>query len=240
MSRELLAEYPQATDRFDELFEAPHTPRAHWRPLIEQIAAWPAERMRERLHAVQSQVRENGVTYNVYADPQGADRPWELDLVPMILPQREGWSGIEAAIVQRATLLNKILVDAYGEQRLLKEGLLPPALVYGHAGYLRPCRGAPVPGGVRLHLYAADLARSADGRWWVVSDRTQTPVGAGYALENRLVISRLFADLFRDLKVRRVAGFFATLRDSLGLWAPKDDGRAPLVVLLTGWPSADT
>ena len=97
--------------------------------------------MRERLHSVQRQVRENGVTYNVYADPQGADRPWELDLLPMILPQEE-WSAIEAAMVQRATLLNRILVDVYGEQRLLKEGLLPPALVYGHAGFLRPCRGA--------------------------------------------------------------------------------------------------
>ncbi|HYR35317.1 MAG TPA: molybdopterin oxidoreductase, partial [Burkholderiales bacterium] len=85
MSRELLAEYPQATDRYDELFEAPQTTRAHWRPLIEQLAAWPAERMRERLHSVHEQVRENGVTYNVYADPQGADRPWELDLLPMIL-----------------------------------------------------------------------------------------------------------------------------------------------------------
>src|SRR3981189_2966546 len=137
MSRELLAEYPQATDRFDELFEAPHTPRAHWRPLIEQIAAWPAERMRERLHSVHEQVRENGVTYNVYADPQGADRPWAVELRPMILPEEE-WAGIEAAIVQRATLLNKVLTDVYGEQSLLKEGLLPPALGYRPAGYLRP------------------------------------------------------------------------------------------------------
>ena len=147
MSRELLAEYPQATDRYDELFEAPHTPRRHWQPLVEQLAGWPAERMRERLHSVHSQVRENGVTYNVYADPQGADRPWELDLLPMILPQEE-WNRVEAAIVQRATLLNKVLIDVYGEQRLLKEGRLPPALVYGHAGYLRACRGAKHAGEV--------------------------------------------------------------------------------------------
>ncbi len=124
MSRELLAEYPHATGRFDELFEAPHTPRAHWRPLIEQLAAWPAERTRERLHSVQDQVRENGVTYNVYADPQGADRPWELDLLPMILPEEE-WAGIEAAIVQRATLLNKVLIDVYGEQRPSRKACCP-------------------------------------------------------------------------------------------------------------------
>ena len=151
MSRELLSEYPLTHDRYDELFEAANTPRAHWKPLIEQIGAWPVERMRERLQAVLSQVRENGVTYNVYADPQGADRPWELDLLPMILPQDE-WGAIEAAIVQRATLLNRILVDVYGEQRLVKQGLLPPALVYGHAGFLRPCHGAKAPGDVMLHF----------------------------------------------------------------------------------------
>ena len=242
MSRELLAEYPQATDRFDELFEAPHTPRAHWRPLIEQLAAWPAERTRERLHSVHDQVRENGVTYNVYADPQGADRPWELDLLPMILPQEE-WSRVEAAIVQRATLLNKVLLDVYGEQRLLKEGLLPPALVYGHAGYLRACHGARHAGDVMLHFYAADLARSPDGHWWVLDDRTQAPSGAGYALENRIIISRAFPQLFRDLKVQHLAQFFATVRDSLAHWAPEPEGKmsgSPYTVLLTPGPHNET
>jgi len=239
MPRELLDAYPQANARYDEMLEAPLTPRPHWRQIVEELLETPPELMRERLKAVQRQVREDGVTYNVHADPRGADRPWDLDVLPMVLPHQE-WEKIEAAIIQRATLLDRILADVYGEQRLLKEGLLPPALVYAHGGYLRPCRGIPVPGGVHLHLYAADLARSADGRWWVVSDRTQTPVGAGYALENRLVISRLFADLFRDLKVSRVAGFFATLRDSLAHWAPKDNGAAPLVALLTPGPTADT
>jgi uncharacterized circularly permuted ATP-grasp superfamily protein/uncharacterized alpha-E superfamily protein len=238
MSRELLAEYPQATDRYDELFEAPQTTRAHWRPLIEQLAAWPAERMRERLHSVHDQVRENGVTYNVYADPQGADRPWELDLLPMILPEEE-WGRIEAGIVQRATLLNKVLLDVYGEQRLLNEGLLPPALVFGHAGYLRPCRGAKHAGDVMLHFYAADLARSPDGHWWVIGDRTQAPSGAGYALENRIIISRAFPQLFRDLKVQHLAQFFATVRDSLADWAPPDQG-SPFTVLLTPGPHNET
>src|SRR6266446_785380 len=239
MPRELLDAYPPATARYDEMLEAPLTPRPHWRQMVDELTATSPELMRDRLKSVQRQVREDGVTYNVHADPHGADRPWDLDVLPLILPHGE-WAQIEAAVAQRARLLDRILEDVYGEQLLLMKGLLPPALVYAHAGYLRPCRGVPVPGGARLHLYAADLARSPDGRWWVVHDRTQTPVGAGYALENRLVISRLFADLFRDLKVRRVAGFFATLRDSLGHWAPKDDGRAPLAVLLTAGPSADT
>ena len=239
MPRELLDAYPQARARYDEMLEAPQTPRPHWRQMVDELTATSPELMRDRLKSVQRQVREDGVTYNVHADPHGADRPWDLDVLPLILPHGE-WAQIEAAVAQRARLLDRILEDVYGEQRLLMKGLLPPALVYAHAGYLRPCRGVPVPGGARLHLYAADLARSPDGRWWVVHDRTQTPVGAGYALENRLVISRLFADLFRDLKVTRVAGFFAALRDSLGHWAPKDGGGSPLVVLLTAGPGADT
>src|SRR5213083_3388712 len=106
MSRELLGEYQATTERYDELFEAPNAPREHWKPVIEQLAAWPAERMRERLHSVHSQVRENGVTYNVYADPQGADRPWEVDPLPLLLSAAE-WDVIEAGIAQRADLLNR-------------------------------------------------------------------------------------------------------------------------------------
>ena len=242
MMRELLADYPPAIARYDEMLGAPGKPRSHWQPLFDQLAATSPEALRERVQWVQRQVRDNGVTYNVYADPEGADRPWELDMLPLILPAGE-WAGIEAAIKQRATLLNQVLVDVYGEQRLLAEGLLPPALVYGHAGFLRPCRGSRPPGGVMLHMYAADLARSPDGRWWVVDDRTQAPSGAGYALENRLVISRLYADLFRDLRVQRLAGFFATLRDSLAHWAPVEGGNAgagPLTVLVTPGPLNET
>lgn len=238
MLRDLLTTYPAAAARYDEMLEAPFTPRAHWQRLFEQLGGTAPEALRERVQWVQRQVRENGVTHNVHADPEGADRPWELDMLPLILPALE-WTGIEAAIQQRATLLNRILVDSYGAQQLLAEGLLPPALVYGHAGYLRPCRGIAPPGGVMLHMYAADLARAPDGRWWVVGDRTQAPSGAGYALENRLVISRLYEDLFHGLRVQRLANFFATLRDSLAQWAPAG-AASPVMVLLTPGPRDET
>ena len=238
MPRQLLAAYPQHSSRYDEMLGAPHATRAHWQRMFEHLTASTPEQMRERQHYVQRQIVENGVTYNIYADPQGADRPWELDLLPLIIPHEE-WQEIEPAIAQRATLLNRILADVYGSQSLLQQGLLPPALVYGHAGFLRPCHGMHPPGGVFLHLYAADLARSPDGRWWVVADRTQAPSGAGYALENRLVISRVFPELFRDLKAQHLARFFRTLQDSLAHWAPKDD-EAPLIVLLTPGPHNET
>ena len=172
MPQELLASYPLAAARYDEMLQAPHAPREHWRALFEHVIASPPELMRERVQAVRRQVRENGVTYNVYADPQGAERPWDLDLLPLVVSHEE-WTQIEAGVAQRATLLDRVLSDVYGGQYLLREGVLPPGLVLGQAGYLHPCLGASVPGDVRLHLYAADLARSPDGRWWVVADRTQ-------------------------------------------------------------------
>jgi uncharacterized circularly permuted ATP-grasp superfamily protein/uncharacterized alpha-E superfamily protein len=238
MPEQLLAAYPEAAGRYDEMFDADGAPRAHWKALFDYLGRASPELIRERLQAVARQVRENGVTYNVYADPQGADRPWDLDLLPLIIGQEE-WAGIEQAVAQRATLLNRVLGDIYSGEALLAQGLLPPALVHGHAGFLRPCHGIVAPDGVHLHVYGCDLARSADGRWWVVADRTQAPSGAGYALENRLVISRAFPTLFRDLKVRHLARFFATLRDSLAHWAPRD-GEAPRIVLLTPGPYNET
>ena len=238
MPKQLLETYPVADWRYDELLAAPHAPRAHWKRLFDALAGSSPQQLRERAAGIDRQVRENGVTYNVYADPKGLDRPWDLDLLPMVIPAAE-WAVVEAGIAQRATLLNRILADLYGPQRLLRDGLVPPALVFGHRGFLRPAHGMQVPGGTFLHLYAADLARSPDGQWWVMADRTQAPSGSGYALENRLIVSRAFPELFRDEPVQRLAGFFATLRDSLARLAPCDDGPA-LTVLLTPGPYNET
>lgn len=250
MSSQLLANYPVAQGSFDEMLDITHQPRAHWRILLDSLSAEPPDMMRQRIETVQRQVRENGVTYNVYADAKGMQRPWDLNALPLILPQDE-WAGIEAGIIQRATLLNRILLDVYGDQKLLAQGLLPPALIHGHAGFLRPCHGMRHRDGVALHFYAVDIARAPNGRWWVVGDRTQAPSGAGYALENRAVMARVFPDLLRDLKVQNLAGFFSTMRDSLAHWgrqcaantpnaAPLRDSEPPLIVLLTPGPYNET
>ena len=238
MPRQLLSAYPPAIARYDEMLDGDREPRAQWKAMLDQLVRATPEQMRERLLSVQRQVGENGITYNLFADPHGTDRPWDLDVLPLILPHEE-WRSIERAVTQRVTLLNKILLDVYGSQSLLRQGLLPPALVYGHAGFVRPAFGAPVRGDTLLHMYAANLARAPDGQWWVVADRTQVPSGAGYALENRLIISRVFPDLFRDLKVQHLASFFGALRDSLAHWAPHGD-EAPMVVLLTPGPRDET
>lgn len=127
---------------------------------------------------------------------------------------------MSSAVAQRATLLNAILADLYGEQTLLAKGLLPPALVLASTVSSWPCQGIKPPGGIWLHHYAVDLARSPNGRWWVIADRTQAPSGAGYALENRLVVSRVFPEMFRDLHVQHLADFFRDHQDGLAALAP--------------------
>ena len=174
MPNQLLAHYLAAPDGFDEMLDADKAPRAHWRALLANLEHEAPDMMRQRFEMVQRQVRENGVSYNVLADAGSKARQWDLNVLPLILPHEE-WSGIEAAVIQRATLLNQILGDVYGEQAMLREGLLPSALIHGHAGFLRPCHGMRHHDDVALHFYAVDLARAPDGRWWVMADRTQAP-----------------------------------------------------------------
>ncbi|NMF87879.1 circularly permuted type 2 ATP-grasp protein [Aromatoleum petrolei] len=239
MLHQLLSLYARQSGRYDEMLAGAEHLRPHWQALFEALDVSTPDQMRARQAFVTERIRENGTTYNVYADPQGADRPWALDPLPFILPAHE-WAQIDAAIAQRADLLDQVLADLYGPQQLIRSGALPAALVYGHNGFLWPCQGTRPPSGHFLHVYAADLARSPDGRWWVIADRAQGPSGAGYALENRLIVSRLFPDLFRDQRVHHLADFFRHLQDSLARWAPVDPGETPFVVLLTPGPYNET
>jgi uncharacterized circularly permuted ATP-grasp superfamily protein/uncharacterized alpha-E superfamily protein len=228
---DLLDRYPLTAGTYHELLDGSGAVRPHWRRLFDQLQRNTPAQLVQRQALLARQIQENGVTYNVYADPKGADRPWELDLLPHVIAADE-WQQLSAGIAQRARLLNAVLADLYGPQRLISEGLLPAELVFGHNNFLWPCQHIAPPEEIFLHLYAVDLARTPDGRWWVTADRTQAPSGAGYALENRTIVSRAFPELYRDLKVQHLAGFFRTLQETLTRQAPCDDD-APLVVLLT-------
>ncbi|MDY0036665.1 MAG: circularly permuted type 2 ATP-grasp protein, partial [Zoogloea oleivorans] len=237
MPSSILAHYPFRADSYDELIGEDGV-RPHWQEFLDHIDESSGDTLKARAAQLARGIQQNGVTYNVYADPRGTDRPWSVDLLPMILPADE-WRSISTAIGQRVRLLDTLLGDLYGDQTTLAEGLLPPELVFGHKGFLWPCKGVKPPGGSYLHLYAADLARSPDGRWWVIADRTQSPSGAGYALENRLLVSRAFPDLFRDMQVQSLSGFFRGLQRSIAAQAPTD-GEPPLSVLLSPGPFNET
>lgn len=236
LNREWL--YQPSPGFHDEMLAPDGTVRPHWRPLIEPLVEMGGAGFARRWQEGRRLIHENGTTYNVYSDPRNTDRPWPLDPIPLVLDRVE-WAAIESAIIQRATLLNAILADLYGSQSLLENGMVPPELVFPNPAFLRACCHVPVPGGVHLHIYAADLARSPDGHWWVIADRTQAPSGAGYALENRLVSARVLPDVFRAGHIHRLAKFFQTYREALRSLAP---GRKenPRIVLLTPGPYNET
>jgi len=221
---------------YDEMMAADGSIRPHWRRFLTGLESLAEAELTRRWDTAQRLIHENGITYNVYGDPRGMARPWELDAVPLLISQEER-DFLEAGLIQRATLLNRILADLYGPQRLLTEGKLPAALVLGNPQFLRACHGMEVPDGTYLHIYAADLARAPDGRWWVLNDRAQAPSGAGYALENRIILSRSLPELFRDCRVERLASFFRSFRDALLALPERDEPRA---VLLTPGPFNET
>src|SRR5271154_1366205 len=212
------------------------TPRPHWSAFIDHIQALGSDELAHRWEQAERRIRENGVTYNIYTDPQGVNRPLAIDPIPLLIGAEE-WRFIEAGIIQRAHLLTLLLEDIYGPRRLITNGDIPAALLFANPAFLRPLNGVRVPKHSYLHLLAVDLARSPDGRWWVLADRTQSPSGSGYALENRTIVSDVLPDAFRTSNVRRLASFFRTQREVLLGLARSDHPRA---VLLTPGPFNET
>lgn len=221
----------QPDKRFDEALCPDGWPRPHYARFLRDLDHLSPREIRRRWETAKRFVHEQGITYHVYGDPAGVERPWRLDPIPLIISAAE-WRALEAALVQRATLLNAILSDCYGPQELVRDGRLPPALVFAQPDFVRACHGIRPPRDRHLVLYAADIARAPDGAWWVVSDRTQIPTGAGYALANRLVTSRVMPDSFRNCGVQRLASFFRQIQTTLAeLAARRTDN--PRVVMLT-------
>jgi len=231
-----LEHYAGSAQRFDELLDGNGAVRPHWQRLVEHLSTGGMDGVRRGVELARRLVVENGVTYNVYADPQGRDRPWQLDPLPLLLSAAE-WRDIEAGVVQRTQLLNAVLQDLYGPQRLLSSGVLPAEIPFGHPNFLWSACGLRPMRDVWLHVHAVDIARAPDGRWWVLGDRTQSPSGLGYALENRQIVSRVYPGLINDLGVRSLAGFPTAMHESLADLADDD---ASLAVVLTPGPFNET
>src|SRR6201992_3636026 len=210
----------------DEYLTADGTPREVWTRFFDAFAELTPSDIERRFGSADRHLREAGVTYR--APGETADRSWPLSHLPLLIGEAE-WQQLTAGIVQRAQLLEMVLSELYGDGRLIADGAVPAAAVAGSSQYLRPLCGVKPRGGRYLNLYAADVGRGPDGRWWVLGDRTQAPSGAGYALENRLVLSRAFASLYKSMNVERVAPFFEAFRDSLRGSADRDEPRIGLL-----------
>ena len=208
-----------------------------WTEFFELLGRDGFADLEHRSAQLQRQLRNNGVTYNVYADPHNPQRPWSLDLFPLIVTP-ESWRQIEAGVLQRVRVLDSVMADVYGPQQLLAKGLLPPALVLGHPGYLRTMHGHKPLADTHLHITAYDLAHGPDGNWWVVSQRTQAPSGLGYLLENRLAIARAFPQAFETMRVQRLAATYSALVEGIKRMSPA--GADAHIALLTPGPYNET
>lgn len=228
---------PPAT-AFDEMVGADGRLRDHWKTFAQSLDGIGMAEFVHRWDEARSILRANGVTYNLHSEPSGLDRPWQLDPVPLVIGQQEA-DKLRKGLVQRARLLEAILQDIYGPQRLIHEGHLPPEIIFANPTFLRPCHNLPLPGKRFLHLVAVDLGRGPSGDVFVLGHRTQAPAGAGYTLENRIVLSRMLPEVFRDCNVQRLALFFRTFRDQLRALAPHNRDN-PRTVLLTPGPHTET
>jgi uncharacterized circularly permuted ATP-grasp superfamily protein/uncharacterized alpha-E superfamily protein len=222
----------------DECVTADDGVKEKWKRLFTNIENLGLEEFKNRQQELLKLLKENGVTYNVYGDSNGLNRPWLLDPVPLIISAAE-WRGVERGMQQRAFVLNKILEDLYGNRVLLKKGIIPPELIYSHPGFLRACDKIKLPGNYQLPLYSADISRGPDNKVWVVKDRAQAPSGMGYALENRSALSRVIPELFKQHQVARLGGFFNSLMQSFIQIAPQGKEN-PRIILLTPGPSNET
>ncbi|MFY0405849.1 circularly permuted type 2 ATP-grasp protein [Solicola sp. PLA-1-18] len=224
---------------YDELVAPDGSVRPAWRGLAPRLATLDAADLARLRSDVDGHVQDDGVTYH---RPSGTDAPptaerWRLDPLPVVLGQSE-WAALEVGLVQRAELLEAVLEDLYGAQRLLSRGVLPPELVLGHREFVRAAVGPPAVAR-RLVLAATDLGRAPDGSWQVLADRTQAPSGAGYALENRRIVARAMPELFREAGLQRLGPWFSAMRAALLAAAPDGPDGARVVVMSPG-PDSET
>lgn len=228
----LLETYRPPAGVCDELLDGSGRVRAHWLPFlsaIAQLAEADTDQLPSRFNAADRYLREAGVFHRVYDSSAGSsERPWPLSHIPLLIAPGE-WDRLTRGLTQRANLLEAILQDCYGSQRMARDGVLPASLIAGSPEFLRPMVGVKPRGGHHLWFYAADLGRGPDGRWWVLGDRTQAPSGAGYALENRVAMGRALSDVSRRLNVHRLAGFFRAWQQALTAHRGIDAARVGLL-----------
>jgi len=223
---------------YDEFLGPDGTVRAPWHQVADALADFGPEGLASRNDELARLLRNEGATYNATIDGRSVRRPWALDPVPLVLDQTT-WQSLEAAVVQRVTLLDLVVDDLYGPRTLLTRGNVPAELVFANPAFLRPAAGSTVPGVHRLFTTAVDVVREAGGGYRAVTDRTQAPSGLGYALVNRSALSRVFPTLHRASGVERLAGFVRAIRAGVAGAAP-DGVDEPRVVILTPGPLSET
>lgn len=199
---------------YSESFSSPGQVRPHWQSILGAFNKKGINSLAKHHQRACRMRHEDGATINPFDDAKERSTSWALDMIPFPIADGE-WTEIEAGLTQRALLLEKILADTYGPQELLANGSIPAELIFANPNFLHSCHGIQPSGNRFLTFYAADLYRGADGRFRVLRDFGSNPAGLGYALENRIVMSRIFSDLYHKTQIRRLAPFFQTFHQAL-------------------------
>ena len=220
----------------DELADATGAMRAVWGPLIAHLSGLSPAEVAAAFAVGDQHLADAGVFFRAYGDTTAVGRDWPFSPIPILMAEAE-WREIAAGLIERADLLEQVVADLYGENRLVAEGHLPAALIAQSPEWLRPMVGIKPTSGHFLHFVGFEIGRGPDGRWWVLSDRVDAPSGAGFALENRVACSRVFPELYQGSNVHRLAGFFRSFRDALDRL--RQDGGSRVGILTPG-PLTDT
>jgi uncharacterized circularly permuted ATP-grasp superfamily protein/uncharacterized alpha-E superfamily protein len=228
----MLSLYDTEQTMYDEMWVFDKV-KPHWRTLIANIQRLGTKELSRRHEDIKRILRENGVSYNIYDDPKGMLRPWSLDTIPLLVSE-EDWECTERGLKQRANLLNLIFKDLYGKRELFRQKLLPLELIYSHLCFLRPCDQLYIDKSYPLTFYAADTAKTADGKRWILGDRTQAPSGIGYAIENRATITKVLPELLANQQVGKLSHFLDAMRQALIQSAPHHKENPRIVVLTPG------
>ena len=223
---------------FDEMFDNECNIRPHWKDIIAGLENAGIKQLEQKQLEIDWRLEDNGVTYNIYNDPEGNNRRWNLDPIPLVITSQE-WEEVSKGLRQRAKLLNLIFKDLYTEQRLIKEGIIPAEIVFGHKSFIPEVFNFKNKDYYSLRFYASDISRGPDGKFWVINDRTQSPSGLGYAIENRLTMNSISNDLYPNVEIKKMAKFIEGYKNMLKSLSPSNQEN-PLIALLTPGPLNET
>jgi uncharacterized circularly permuted ATP-grasp superfamily protein len=217
---------------FDEAFEG-GLPRSHYRALVAALESFSPYEIDRRERLQKLSLVDQGITFTVYGEKEGIERIFPFDFVPRIVPAAE-WARIHDGLVQRVTTLNLFIADVYGEQRCLRDGVVPVELVLSRKEYKRELRGIIPPRGVYTHVVGTDLIRDEKGEYLVLEDNCRCPSGVSYVLENRNLSHRVFPELFASYPVRPIEDYPHLLLDTLLAVAPRVTEKPVVVILSPG------
>jgi uncharacterized circularly permuted ATP-grasp superfamily protein len=225
--------YP-AEGLYDEMVAASGRVRPGGGKLASTLSRFSAEELETRRVALELSIKEMGVTFTVYTQEEGSiDRSWPLDLIPRIIRKRE-WDTIEEGLVQRVKALNLFIDDLYHDQKCITDGVFPQSLLENSVNFRPQCMGVDPPLGVWAHICGSDLVRDAAGTMYVLEDNLRVPSGVSYVLENRLVMKRVFPELFEDYAIQPVDDYPSQLFDTLAALSPRPSAHPEVVVLTPG------